>query len=69
MDFTYDVTAVSHDGQRVPLAGGTSYSMAHDIARRRSADAAWSAVEIREAETGRICGTYAGGRPVPSAVR
>jgi hypothetical protein len=69
MTFTYAVTAVSHDGGTVPLTAGRSYSMAHAIARPRSADAAWSAVEIREAGTGRICGTYSDGRPVAPVAR
>ena len=69
MTFTYDVTAVSHDGNRVPLTAGTNYSMAHAIARPRSADAAWFAVEILEADTGRICGTYSDGRPIAPVTR
>jgi hypothetical protein len=60
MTFTYDVTAVRHDGQRVPLATTVIYA-ANDIARNRSRDAAWSAVEVRETETGQIVAAYADG--------
>jgi hypothetical protein len=61
MTFTYDVTAVSHDGQRVPLAALASYSTAHAIAQNRSRDDAWATVEMREAETGSIVAVYADG--------
>ena len=66
---TYDVTAVSHDGQRVPLTAGTDYSTAHDIARPRSMDEAWAAVQVKVASTGEVIATYvdgadSDGRPV-----
>jgi hypothetical protein len=61
MNPTYDVTAVSHDDQRVPLTASTSYSTAHAIARPRSMDEAWGAVEIREADTGSVIATYIDG--------
>jgi hypothetical protein len=59
---TYDVTAVSHDGQRVPLTASTSYSMAHEIARPRSMDESWRSVEIRESDTGDVIAVYIAGR-------
>jgi hypothetical protein len=58
---TYDVTAVSHDGHHIALTAGTTYSTAHDIARPRSADTAWKSVQVREAGTGKVIATYAGG--------
>jgi hypothetical protein len=58
---TYDVTAISGDGQHVPLTAGTGYSMAHDIARPRSTDGTWAKVEIRVAETGELIAAYAAG--------
>ena len=61
MNPTYDVTAVSHGGVRVPLIHSTNYSMAHEIARPRSMDEMWSAVEIRESDTGNVVATYVDG--------
>ena len=58
---TYDVTAVSNDGQRVPLIAGAVIYSATAIAQNRSRDAAWSAVEVREAGTGQVVATYADG--------
>jgi hypothetical protein len=58
---TYDVTAVSCDGQYVPLAGNTNFSTAHEIARPRSMDEAWSKVEIRESDTRSVIATYVDG--------
>jgi hypothetical protein len=58
---TYDVTAVSHDDQYVPLAAGTDYPTAHEIARPRSMDEAWARVQIRVAETREIIATYIDG--------
>lgn len=65
MSPAYDVTAVSHDGQRVPLTC-TNYSMAHEIARPRSMDETWSAVEIREPGTGNVIATYVNGADTAS---
>jgi hypothetical protein len=62
---TYDVTAVSHDGQHVPLTAGTTYSMAHEIARPRSMDEAWAMVQVRLSATGEIVAVYVGGTDAP----
>jgi hypothetical protein len=58
---TYDVTAIGRKGRRVPLTVSTSYSVAHEIARPRSMDGRWSAVEICEAGTGTVIATYVDG--------
>lgn len=61
MTTTYDVTAVSHDGQYVPLIASADYSAAHEVACPRSADEEWARVEIREAQTRRVIFTYVDG--------
>jgi len=58
---TYDVTAVSHDDRRVPLTSGTVIYVACDIAKARSRDDRWSAVQVRESPSGHIAATYANG--------
>jgi hypothetical protein len=58
---TYDVTAISHDGQYVPLAAGTNYSAAHEIARPRSMDEQWREVVVKVAATGEVVATFANG--------
>jgi hypothetical protein len=58
---TFDVTAVSPDGQYVPLTAGTVIWTACEIAKARSRDAAWAAVQVRESRTGRIVATEVNG--------
>jgi hypothetical protein len=61
MNIIYDVTAISHDDERVPLTAGTTYTSASEIARPRSRDAHWSAVEIRYSDTGALVEFYVNG--------
>lgn len=65
MNPTYDVTAVGHDGQHVPLTSGANYSTAIEIARPRSMDAAWAMVQVRLAATGELVAVYVGGNDAP----
>ena len=66
MSTTYDVVAVAHDGQHVPLTAGTNYSMAQGIARPRSMDEHWNRVQVRVAATGEVIAVYADGSEIPS---
>jgi hypothetical protein len=61
MTFTYDVTAISPDGERVPLTALTPHASATAIAKARSRDAHWNTVEVRESNTGNLVFTYADG--------
>jgi hypothetical protein len=65
MSPAYDVLAVSHDGQHVPLTAGASYSAAIEIARPRSMDEAWAMVQVRVSETGELIAVYVGGNDAP----
>jgi hypothetical protein len=62
---TYDVTAVSHDGQHVPLTAGTSYSTAIEIARPCSMDGTWAMVQVRDSNTREVVAVYVGGSEAP----
>jgi hypothetical protein len=65
MGLTYDVTAVTHDGQHVPLIARASYTEAHATARTRSMDKQWSQVQIRLPATGELAAVYVGGADCP----
>jgi hypothetical protein len=60
--FTYDVTAVSEDGQYVPLAADAGISAAYEIAQARSQDAHWSEVQVKDSGTGELIAAYRAGR-------
>jgi hypothetical protein len=62
---TYDITAVSHEREHVPLVAGTTIYAANDIARARSGDDQWSAVLVKIARTGQITDTYVNGKRQP----
>jgi hypothetical protein len=66
--FTYDVTAVSPDGQHVPLTAGSDISAASEIARARSRDAHWAEMQVRETSTGDLTARYRDGEIVREVV-
>jgi hypothetical protein len=56
--FTYDVIAISHGGDQVPLTAGSNITSASEIARARSGDKNWAAMQVRESGTAEITATY-----------
>lgn len=55
------MTAVSHDGQYIPLAAGANYSDAQQVARSHSMNEAWREVQVKVSDTREIVATFANG--------